>query len=1150
MREEFRARLREELRGALGLPPPVPEVRRRYRQAACLLASFDPVLLRLPGEAAPTGRAAVELAADCTVAGTGDADTEWSLVPEVREEALRSFAGPGEALRALEGNAGAVRGGPGPESACLSLLRGDAAAPAGADATADLLQAVRWLSLVPGVEGLPDPAAVRRELELARLLEPLERLVRVPFVGRERELAELRRYATDPQAAAPGRGPAPPLLVHGAGGMGKSTLLAHFVLDALAPVGARRGDGGDGAGGTGDAGRGGPPGTGSAERARFGAGGTAGPGHEPPGRGGAEHEPPGPVGAGALRAGGRTFPFPFAYVDFERPSLSVHEPVTLVAETARQLAVQFPAFQEELESLAEEGLRLLGSHRAREERVAGLSRLAATRGPGRQSSREFLAEAGEQDCALFRRVARVLRHAVTPRHPPFVLVIDSFEEAQYRWSPEVGRMWALYFAFHDAYPGVRVVVSGRAPVGHPGAGSAPLEVELRDLDADASVAVLRAYGVADEELARLLAERVGGHPLSLRLAARAAVLAGGGGAGLRELVESLPERRRDFFRQVDQLLVQGLLYERILGHIPDEDVRRLAHAGLVLRQITPDVVREVLAGPCGVTVSGPAEARRLFGALSRLDLVESAGPQAVRVRPDVRSIMLRLARSDPGSVAQEVERRAVAYYAARDGLVDRAEEIYHRLRLGEHPRTVEERWLPGVERLLAGAQDEVGPRSAALLTAHSRRQRASVLVMAEAEQEDWERIAAHEVEDLLAQGFTAEALARLEERRPWTLCGPLHVLLAESLIRAGRRADARRVVSEAVEGTQDAGCGERRLELLLLSARLAQEEGDAEGADRELRLAEDVAIGLGQHLEAMGTLLARSRLADGRRERGTEEELVRRLRGVPDAVLAEQPALVREVAAQVYPLDERALDHALALVGLPEDDQALEVLGGALQRAVRRDGRLLPPLMALLHQAAGPGGGRSLRARSAAGSRQGQHTGYPLVQGPSARHPHEQGQGPRGPGGGGQPPSERPDRQDGQGLRGQEQSERPGHRAQRQAQQAQRPRQGGGGQRETAGAASPSDAAPDAGAASASDAASTSGVADILRLARDRGALDALARRLLVLRDEGGDIAAGVAAALRTGTVSAGSPERVAPGRRADASGPSVPGPGAEGGTS
>ncbi|MFD3356886.1 hypothetical protein ACFWV4_24005, partial [Streptomyces fradiae] len=42
-----------------------------------------------------------------------------------------------------------------------------------------------------------------------------------------------------------------------------------------------------------------------------------------------------------------------------------------------------------------------------------------------------------------------------------------------------------------------------------------------------------------------------------------------------------------------------------------------------------------------------------------------------------------------------------------------------------------------------------------------------------------------------------------------------------------------------------------------------------------------------------------------------------------------------------------------------------------------------------------------------------------------------------------------------------------------------------------------------------------SDVADILRLVRDRGALDALVRRLLVLRDESGEIATSVAAALR-----------------------------------
>ncbi|MCH0538918.1 AAA family ATPase [Streptomyces sp. MUM 203J] len=1011
VRELFRERLRDELCSALGLPGPVPDARMGYRRAASLLTAFDPRALRLPGEERATGRAVMELTEDCTAAGTAEG-ARWTLTPEAREAALRSLEGPEAALRALEGNLGAVPEGAGPERACLALLRGEPPRVRGTDAEelADLLQAVLWLARVPGVTGLPGPEAVRRELDRARLIQPLERLVRAPFVGRAAQLAGMRRHVTDP-ADADGS-PAPPLLVHGRGGMGKSTLMAHFLLDALSPDDQ-------------------PAGTGT----------------------------------------GREFPFPFAYIDFERPSLSVHEPITMVAETARQLSVQFPAFHDELEALADEGLRLVRDQRAGEEQVADLNRLAATRaGLGRRSSREFLEQASEQESALFRRVGEVLARAVAPEQPPFLIVLDSFEEAQYRWSPVLGRMWAIYFAFCDTYPHARFVVSGRAPVGHPAAGPDLVEIELRDLDTEASVELLRQSGVTDEPLARELAERVGGHPLSLRLAARAVALAGGDAAGLRDLMRSLPERRRDFFRQVDQLLVQGILYERILQHIPDEDVRRLAHAGLVLRVITPEVVREVLAGACGVEVPGAEAARRLFGTLSRLDLVEPVGPEAVRVRPDVRAIMLRLADSDPDSLLPEVERRAVAYYAGREGTAARAEEIYHRLRLNENPRTVEERWLPGVTRLLAGAEEEMSPRSAALLTAHSGqgRGRASELVMAEADQEDWERITAHGVEDLLAQGFTHQALSCLEERRPWTPCGPLHVLLAEALSATGRRAEARGVVSDAIERAREAGCGERRLELLLLSARLAQEDGDRDAADRELRLAEDVAIGRGQHLEAMGTLLARARLEAGMREqtgagpeagvpvrerageagvREADAELARRLRGIPDRLLAGQPALVRGVASQVYTLDARALDHALQLVGLPDDERVLEVLGSALRRAVERDAQLLPPLMDILHRAAGP------------------------VQGAPARSYGSGGCAPRPPGKPEGPPNGRP---------------------------------------------SPSPAAPPPPAGPGDTPAS--GVTDILRLARERGTLDELTRRLLVLRDRDGQIAAGVASALRTGT--------------------------------
>ncbi|MEU9501643.1 ATP-binding protein [Streptomyces sp. NPDC048196] len=959
LREVFAARLREALHTGGERRGGVSPTRRAYREAACLLARFDPRELRLPDEKHATGRAVLELVDDCTTLGMQD-QAGWALKAEVREEALVGLAGPEAARRLLAANIGQLPAEPGPERFALAQLFGTPLAidRLTAGELADALQAVLWLSRVPGMTGLPDTGRLQRALERARLLEPLERLVRRPFQGRAAELAELHAYVALPRAAAPpgppaappggGPGPVPAMVIHGPGGMGKSTLLAKFLLDSV-------------------------------------------------------HDPAGGI--------------PFAYIDFERPTLSVHEPITLIAEAARQLGIQYPAHRAELDALAEECQQVARSQREGQERVTQLHELAATRAVlGRSYSQQFQSAAIGRETGLVRRVGEVLTRAVAEAKsrpddpdPPFVVALDTFEEAQYRGSPALGRMVAVYMAFQSAYPRLRFVVSGRAPVEHPAKQVKSLDIELGELDPEAAVGLLASCGVDDPEVARELAARVGGHPLSLKLAARAATLAGLAGEPTGELIRSLPERRREVFRRVDQLLVQGILYDRILSHIADEDIRRLAHPGLVLRVITPEIIQDVLAGPCGLDVPGPERARELFDELSRLDMVEPAAPDAVRYRGDVRAIMLRLPGGDRTAVMREVERRAVAHYAARDGLEARAEEIYHRLRLDENPRSVEERWLPGVERFLAGAGQEMSPRAAGLLTARLGGG-APDHVAAGADQEDWERIAAREAEDLLAQGFATAALERIGRRRPWTPCSPLHALYAEALSRVGRRDEARRAVADALVPAGRAGCGERRLELLLLSARLAQEDGDPVHADRALRAAEDVAVGLGQDLEAMGALLARARLTadEGRAEPATGRQLAERLRKLPDDVLTEQPVLVRAVASQIYTQAPGALEHAVEVVGLPSDDETLDALGAAMRRATRRQPALLGKVMEILDEAAGP-------------------------------------------------------------------------------------------------------SRPEPGAAPTS-------IAGILRLARDRGTLDALARRLLAVPDRSGEIVAGVAAAMGVGS--------------------------------
>lgn len=121
--------LREALRTSLAAPAPaLPDLRRSYREAACLLQEFDPAALRLPGEELSTGRAVLELVDDCAALPSPGAAV-WTLKPEIRETALAGLAGPAAALRALRTNIDLRPPGPGPERTALALLTGAGVPP-------------------------------------------------------------------------------------------------------------------------------------------------------------------------------------------------------------------------------------------------------------------------------------------------------------------------------------------------------------------------------------------------------------------------------------------------------------------------------------------------------------------------------------------------------------------------------------------------------------------------------------------------------------------------------------------------------------------------------------------------------------------------------------------------------------------------------------------------------------------------------------------------------------------------------------------------------------------------------------------------------------------------------------------------------------
>jgi hypothetical protein len=146
------------------------------------------------------------------------------------------------------------------------------------------------------------------------------------------------------------------------------------------------------------------------------------------------------------------------------------------------------------------------------------------------------------------------------------------------------------------------------------------------------------------------------------------------------------------FRAIRSKKVRDYLYKRILDHIFDPDVRRLAHGGLVVRRLTADVIRYVLAGPCMVDVADDARAQELFDAYSQeVWLVSWNTDGSLEHRSDMRRMMLPLLRQDDPDRVMEIHSAAVRYYQRRSDITSRAEELYHRLCLHDSTESLDRR---------------------------------------------------------------------------------------------------------------------------------------------------------------------------------------------------------------------------------------------------------------------------------------------------------------------------------------------------------------------------------------------------------------------------------------------------------------------------
>lgn len=709
-------------------PPPSP-----HALAAAVLGSFNPerlVPLMAAEESTKTPHGLDLLLADSLPIEGGGSHVKWTLKPHRRIEALRYLREQNlvKDAMALPNN---IQGDSVGENfrALLVETRPDLETESMAN-LATYYKVASWLRDA-GYENLPDFLSLGSAIEAKMLLEPFEHLAGKNFKGRVDELRRLRSHLGIVKAKSFGEKVArtgawiwdkaaamivdkirKPMLVVGPGGVGKSTLIAKFILEHAEAHRQNR--------------------------------------------------------------------FPFAYLDFDRPDVSAEEPVTLLIETVRQLGIQYPEVRESCDRIRQTWL----------ERIAWLG---SETGSGR-NDRERRIDPEKLD--KIRRATiedlAALVGRLDAKDQPIVLVLDTFEEAQNSGQKAIEDLRQFLEHLGQKLPSLFLVIAGRADI----PGWDMFTMELGAFDEDSAMGYLETRGVSEPDLAKEIYRQVGGSPLSLKLAADLVEQERSAG-GLLSV-----ETRDFFFRRLSDEQIQAQLYRRVLGHIRGErasDLRKLAHPGLVLRRLTPELIQEVLAEPCGVVVTDLADAKKLFDQFAgQVSLVSRDNDGSLRHRSDLRRLMLTLLHRDEPEKTRTIHAGAVKFYEEdRNSDLERAEEIYHRIWLDQDSQTIRMRWREGLRRHLLSAQIELeGARKACLAALLNIE--VDEATLAAANLADWEILTAERARKLLGTGNPESALKLIRIRSERSPGGPLPDIEARALVLQGKLSEALPLLNSAL----------------------------------------------------------------------------------------------------------------------------------------------------------------------------------------------------------------------------------------------------------------------------------------------------------------------------------------------------------------
>jgi hypothetical protein len=563
---------------------------------------------------------------------------------------------------------------------------------------------------------------------------------------------------------------------------------------------------------------------------------------------------------------------PFAYLDFDSSFLNIGDLSTLAAEMFRQLRLQFP-------ELPEAPTQLMPGDVA--EQLAGL-------------------------------LGRLSQHA----QQPFLLVLDTFEEVQYGGEARAYPLWDMLNALQARWPFLRVLISGRVPVKSLVLDStAPVQLELSGLDDEAAAAVLASSGISSSEFASALVKQVGRVPLSLRLAADVVRREGASSKGVKDLSTS-----SYVFFSVGDEVIQGQLYERILGHLHSRELEKLAHPGLVLRRLTADLILKVLKEPCALSISTPDEAQALYDKLAReTALVSEEADQSLHHRSDVRRTMLRLLLNREPKKAEEIRRRAVKYYTGREEPGALAEELYHRLMLGELPRDREKDLRrPDVRLSLSRSMSELPCKSQLLLAVFGYD--IPPEIQRQASKEQREAATAAKIRELLPHGPSATAAADDLLKSAFYRGSDSPLYLEEARIRflQQRYDDVFSLTDEGLRYAFETQDQPRVLDLLALKTWALEEAGRTQELALALPHLTSTAARLHRPLTEIQALAQTYRLARATENRDAAlaalTHLKGLLKGLDSGGFAQIAPVLKDIVAPAADLDPEVLHMIVPLI--------------------------------------------------------------------------------------------------------------------------------------------------------------------------------------------------------------------------------------------